>query len=200
MRWAQNTDWVEVREGLEDRIVNLWGRTFGDPAEQAQRAGEALQPLARKARASVEHTGSEIAAAAKGAFDQAREQGEWLEASAEDKALEARLKAKRDASKAWGATQNKATDARNSISSVLEQTKDTAVELASKVKGAIVTTEPKVEDMALGRAPTELNPVADALRQRFEKVPAKDTRTVEEVLNQRYLPLDKKDDTVLRGL
>ena len=41
--------------------------------------------------------------------------------------------------------------------------------------------------------------VQRALRQRYEKAPAK-MKTVSEVLKERYLPMDQRDNTVLRGL
>lgn len=41
--------------------------------------------------------------------------------------------------------------------------------------------------------------VERALRQRYERAPAR-TRTVSEVLRERYLPMDQRDNTVLRGV
>lgn len=47
---------------------------------------------------------------------------------------------------------------------------------------------------------TVLSPVERALQERFEKPEAKVNKTVEDVLKERYMPMDKRDNTVLRGL
>lgn len=47
---------------------------------------------------------------------------------------------------------------------------------------------------------TVLTPVERALQERFEKPEAKVNKTVEEALKERYTPMDKRDNTVLRGL
>lgn len=45
-----------------------------------------------------------------------------------------------------------------------------------------------------------LTPVERALQQRFVKPDAAPKQTVEEVLEQRYTPMDKRDNTQLRGV
>lgn len=63
-------------------------------------------------------------------------------------------------------------------------------------KGRDVVGE--VESVAEDAAAKPESNVQKALRQRYEK-PAQ-TKTVTEVLRERYLPMDQRDNTVLRGL
>jgi altered-inheritance-of-mitochondria protein 5 len=45
-----------------------------------------------------------------------------------------------------------------------------------------------------------LTPVQKALRQRYQRPEAKHNKTVEQALQERYTPMDKRDNTVLRGI
>lgn len=63
-------------------------------------------------------------------------------------------------------------------------------------KGRDVVGE--VESVAGDAAVRPESNVEKALRQRYEK-PAQ-TKTVAEVLRERYLPMDQRDNTVLRGI
>ncbi|KAM5352371.1 hypothetical protein ACJ41O_005094 [Fusarium nematophilum] len=144
-RWVQHTDWVQVREGLEDSVSRLWARTFGSPSENTGQASPAVkQEAARLGEAS-----GKVAAAAKGAFEKAKAEGKEF------------------------------------IHAALDHSKDKeSVDIAQ-------------ED---GTLPIP-SPVEKALQQRFQKPEAEEgNRTVEEALKERYTPMDKRDNTVLRGL
>ncbi|KAH7148735.1 hypothetical protein EDB81DRAFT_883139 [Dactylonectria macrodidyma] len=135
VRWVQHTDWVMVREGLEDQVSRLWG---GEPHEAAGQAEKKLAPL-------VKEGGAQVAAAAKGAFEIAKAKGQEV------------------------------------IAATIENGKDILI----KAEGGAVPT---------------LSPVQAALNQRFEKSEAPLNQSVEETLKQRYTPMDKRDNAVLRGL
>ncbi|KJZ79645.1 hypothetical protein HIM_01114 [Hirsutella minnesotensis 3608] len=201
VRWMQNMDWAEVREGLEDRVAVLWAKAFGEAAHGTEKATERLQPAARTVKSTADEANSSIASAARGAFSRAKEAGERFESSAEDKALEARLTGKRAVTKAEDEAKDKVAAAQGVIASALEKGKDTAQALAGKVKMAVGMAEDEAA-AATGSTTglTTLNPVQKALQQRYEKADARAKRGVAEVLQERYTPMDQRDNTVLRGL
>ncbi|KND89613.1 hypothetical protein TOPH_05734 [Tolypocladium ophioglossoides CBS 100239] len=197
VRWVQHTDWDEVREGLEARVAYLWAKAVGGSVKEAGKAGAKLEPLARKAKTTAEETGSSVAAAAKGAFDRAKDRGEQFESTIESKALEARLAGRRGAVRVESEAKEKAAETQGVIASALEKGRGKAQEMVDKVKSAVGIAEDKATAAADGKAPS---PVEKALQQRYEKPEAKVNRTVAEVLKERYTPMDERDNTVLRGL
>ncbi|POR33634.1 MICOS complex subunit MIC12 [Tolypocladium paradoxum] len=197
VRWVQHTDWDEVREGLEARVAWLWAKATGGSVGEPERGGGKLEPLAREANSTVEETGSSVAASAKGAFDRAKERRERFESTIEDKALEARLAGRRGAARVESEAKEKAAETQGAIASALEKGRGKAQEMAGKVKSAVGMAEDEAAAAASGKA---LSPVEKALQQRYEKPEAKVNRTVAEVLKERYTPMDKRDNTVLRGL
>ncbi|KAL3960824.1 hypothetical protein ACCO45_005941 [Purpureocillium lilacinum] len=200
VRWVQNTDWVDVREDLEARVAGLWARAFGGAVDGAEKAGEKLEPAARQAEAAAREAGSSIASAGKAAFDKAKERGARYESTMEDKALEARLTGRRQIEKAEAEAKKKASEAQGVIASALEKGRDKAHEVVDKVKTAVGLAEEKAAAAAATVDGKAQSPVAKALQQRYEKPEAKINRTVAEVLQERYTPIDKRDNTVLRGL
>ncbi|PNY23842.1 MICOS complex subunit MIC12 [Tolypocladium capitatum] len=200
VRWVQHTDWDEVREGLEARASYLWAKAVGGSVEEAGEAGKAggkLEPLARKPKTAAGEGRSSVAAAAKGAFDRAKDSGERFESTIEDKALEARLAGRRGAARVESEVREKATEAQGVIASALDKGRGKAQEMVGKAKSAVGIAEDKAAAAAKGKA---LSPVGKALQQRYEKAEAEVSRTVAEVLKERYTPMDKRDNTVLRGL
>jgi altered-inheritance-of-mitochondria protein 5 len=65
VRWVQRTDWVQVREGLEDSASRLLGYTVNGSSEVAE----------KKVEPALTEGVVKVAAAATGAFEQAREKG-----------------------------------------------------------------------------------------------------------------------------
>jgi len=199
-RWVQNTDWDEARETIERSASRLWGRAFGEtPAEEAERVKSGIGARAEKARGKAEDAGYGVADAARAAYSDAKLRTQSVEEAAENKFLEARLWADKEAHKA----EDKASEAKGALASAWEGGKDKARDLAEKAKAAIGAAEEKIDAGLHGprkATPTTLDPVAKALSQRYEKPEAKVNRTVAEVLNERYTPIDKRDNTVLRGI
>ncbi|EEU45468.1 uncharacterized protein NECHADRAFT_100537 [Fusarium vanettenii 77-13-4] len=147
VRWVQHTDWVEVREGLEDTASRLWSRTFGNPSEGAE---STIKPIVKEEAAKLGEASGKVAAAAKIAFQKAK------------------------------------ADAKEFAHAALDHSKDKeSVDIAQEDGGAAVPV---------------LSPVERALQQRFVKPEAEKKQTVEDVLKARYTPMDKRDNTQLRGV
>lgn len=179
VRWAQSTDWREVREEVEQGASRLWARAFGEtPAEEAHRARE-----------KVEDASGGVADAARAAYNKAKSRTISVEEAAENKILEARLWSNKEASKAEG-----------SLAAAWESGKDKARGLAEKAKAAVGAAEDKIEGKVQDKGQPAVSPVAKVLSQRYEKPEAKVNKTVAEVLQERYTPMDKRDNTVLRGI
>ncbi|PHH80834.1 hypothetical protein CDD82_1492 [Ophiocordyceps australis] len=196
VRWMQSTDWQEVRLGLEDHIAALWISVFGESADAAQRAGDKLQPLAAETRASAQKAKGTIASAAKGAFDGAKEAGGRLESTVEDKALEAKRAGKDALERADAETRGKVAEAQSILGSAFARGRDMirrAVGMADGEQAAAKSPGSAADTSAK-------NAVEKALRQRFEKRDARLERTAADVLKERYMPMDQRDNTVLRGV
>jgi altered-inheritance-of-mitochondria protein 5 len=81
-------------------------------------------------------------------------------------------------------------------------------ELGGMVESGLAKARDAVEDvgsLVVGGAGAGVGEVEDgvkkALRQRYERAAAgTGTKTVSEVLQERYIPMDKRDNTVLRGI
>jgi altered-inheritance-of-mitochondria protein 5 len=149
VRWVQHTDWVQVREGLEDTASRLWARAFGArPSEAVGEAEQQAKPIIKQGAAKLGDASGKVAAAAKGAFQKAK------------------------------------AESKDFASVVLDHSKDKEnVDIAQ-------------EDGTL----SALTPVERALQQRFSKPEDKVNKTVEEALNDRYKPMDARDNTQLRGV
>ncbi|KAG6039689.1 hypothetical protein E4U41_002260 [Claviceps citrina] len=198
VRWVQHTDWEDVREGLEDRIASLWDMAFGESIQDsAAKVKSELQTGVSKAEAGAASAAGTIKAQAKSAFETAKAEEEDFAAKVKDNALQARLAAWRAAQEAEKEAHRSAVEAEAVVKSRLENGKEKAAEALEKVKSAVGLagegTAPGQVDLAA------LNPVQKALDQRFQR-PGGDTRSVAEVLKQRYTTLDRRDNTLLRGL
>ncbi|KAG6027914.1 hypothetical protein E4U19_000852 [Claviceps sp. Clav32 group G5] len=202
VRWVQHADWEDVREGLEDRIASLWDAAFGESIQETATKGKTelqkeLQKGINMAQAGAVSAADTIKAQAKSVFEKAKAEEEDFAAKVKDNALQARLAAWRAAQKAEKDVHSVAVDAQEAVKSALEKGKEMATEAAGKVGSAVGLTG---EGTALGHVSVAaLNPVQKALDQRFER-PSSDMRSVAEVLKQRYTAMDRRDNTVLRGL
>ncbi|KAF4977051.1 hypothetical protein FZEAL_6368 [Fusarium zealandicum] len=148
VRWVQHTDWVQVREDLEDSASRMWTRMFGTPSENLEQAERKVKPIVKEEAARLGETSGKVAAAAKSAYQKA------------------------------------VAESKEFAHAALYHSKDKEnVDIAQ-------------EDGAL----PVLTPVERALQQRYEKPETKVNQTVEEVLKERYAPMEKKNNTDLRGL
>lgn len=204
VKWVQRTDWGEVREGLEDRIGSLWDKAFGESIEQSsEKAKDEVKSKAREARVATEDAAGSIASRTRGAFNKTKESSEDFGAKVEEKALQAKLEAWREAKIAENEARHKAAEAQSTISSALEKGKDKAAGVVSKVKAAVGLSGAGAGTAAPAVFVKDVNgddAVEKALMQRFEKPSSADKRTVAEVLQERYVPMNKRDHSNLRGL
>jgi altered-inheritance-of-mitochondria protein 5 len=171
---------------MEARAAYLWAKATGRSVEEVERARRSLEPVKR----TQAKAGGEIAAATRGAFNQAKETAEAIEMTAENRALDARLRSKK-------ALEETAADAREIASVAVEKGRETAKVVADKAKSFVGLAGEQIEEMAGDSI--KLSPVQKALSQRYQK-PSPDTRTTAEILQERYVPMDKRDNTILRGL
>ncbi|KAG7113099.1 hypothetical protein HYQ45_016983 [Verticillium longisporum] len=207
VHYLQRTDWDDVRAGLEDAASRAWRSAFGDPEPQIdeakRRAAAGGRELARE--------GKEIAREAKGAWERAREKtaaaGEARAEEARVAAEQARVAAERRAAELKALADRKAVESKDKAEDVLEAGKREAGRLVDKVKEVVGIVDDKAEDAAKAIKTDAVNlvetgtstPVERALRERYEKK-APVTKSVADVLAERYLPTDAKDYSHLRGL
>ncbi|KAI1389476.1 uncharacterized protein F4822DRAFT_427824 [Hypoxylon trugodes] len=84
VKWAQNKDWEEVREDAEFALARLWAKASG---------GEVPEKVERDTKDIVARTKSDVgsvAAAAKGAYADAKAKGSEVAAKTEEKAEQTR--------------------------------------------------------------------------------------------------------------
>lgn len=194
VRWAQTTDWEEVRENIERGASRVWTRLTGEtPTEELQKAE-------RQAQDKAEAAAGGVADAARAAYSKAKTQTRSVEEAAENKALQARLNFKKEAHKAEDVAEQKASEAKSAFAGAWESGKDKARELASKAKAAASAADSMLEPPADGKITPPLDPVQRALHQRYERPEAKVNKTVAEALSERYIPMSQRDNTVLRGI
>lgn len=162
VRWAQSTDWDEVRETAEETAARLLGI--------ARESTPSSATISHKAH-EAQHTLAETTEAAKTRLFRAGN-------NAVDKAVEVQDRAK------------------GAIASATEKGRH----MVGKAKAAVHLAEEKIES-AIDAKLLHVNEIEKALNERFEK-PKVDpmSKSVEEVLAERYTPIDKRDNTRLRGI
>ena len=172
-----------------------------------------VQQQSRTLDAAIDHppaprrpTRAELAAAARANFtDRAKDRWNaevegavrWLQNADWNRARERaedRVGVLVGASGADEAVQRAKSAAQAKSSVVKEEIGDIVERGIAKVSGVVGEAETVVDDTAKPESDVE-----KALKQRYQKVPPT-TKTVSEVLKERYLPMDQRDNTVLRGI
>ncbi|KAK8005427.1 hypothetical protein PG990_011464 [Apiospora arundinis] len=184
VRWAQHKDWTAVREEAEGVVGNMWSRAFSEAGQAADEGKKTLAPKARDAR------------------EEARREAAWARDAASEKAGSVAEKAKSAyaEAKARGANavtkgEEKAEEAKGSIFSAIGSGLQKGKEAIGLAKAKAAEAGQQLENKVDG----QLSPVEQALRQRYEG-PSWTDKSVEEVLADRYTPVDKRDQTLLRGV
>lgn len=194
VRWVQNTDWDDVREGIEQRASRLWPGSLGEtPSESLGAAKDAVSQQAQAQAGSIKD-------AARGAWGSAKATGRSVEEAAQSKALEARLRIKKEVSKVGEEVKEKTEEAKGGFFSFLSRGKEKAGELVTAAKSAIGAAEGAANAIDGQTITTGMTSVQKALHQRYAKSQSQDTRTIAEVLSERYVRVDARDNTQLRGL
>lgn len=161
--------------------------------ERLDQAAGKTQGIASATKASAAKAAADVKA---GADRAAKSTRDAIERGAE-KSQEVAEKTRTEAQSTDAGTVDAARGAlRNVISKGLEKGK----EVIDKAQAAIGLTAEKDESASpsIGSR-LGISDVEKALRERYEK-PAGLNRTAEEVLEERYKPIDERDNTVLRGV
>ncbi|KAF4837302.1 hypothetical protein CGCTS75_v001589 [Colletotrichum tropicale] len=192
VRWAQRTDWAEVRETLEGNVARLWGGAIDKTAEAGDRAAplakEVVEGAKQKGAILADEQGESLRKEAKSAWERAREKTLAADEAARAKAAELRK-----------AADAKAAEVKAVVGEVVEKGRKEAGAAVVKVQQAAGIVEDKVSIKEDGKVLPAGSPVQQALHQRYEK-PSGLTKTVKEVLAERYQRVDERDNTQLRGL
>ncbi|KAK4219309.1 hypothetical protein QBC37DRAFT_410760 [Rhypophila decipiens] len=178
VRWAQSTDWDSVRENAEDATARLLGI-----------ARESAVQTSSDAAGAIRKTSSEAAVAARNATNSA------IVSAAETKEdlKTTLLRAKDIAAETAVGTKE---ESKGLIASAIEKGRH----MVGKTKAAVHLAEEKIEARVDAKL-LHVSEIEKALNERFEK-PKVDpmSRSVEEVLAERYTPIDQRDNTRLRGI
>ena len=228
VRWAQQTDWNGVREGMEGAVARLLGgglqksregieqaeKQAGPKVQEAiERSKESAKTGAGKAIAHAEEGARRVAQSAKAAADGAAASTKEKLNQAGVKTAEYRDAAKVKKERTVADVKSGAHDAANAIRSsggtvdaargtlrdVVSKGIEKGKEVIGKAQAAVGLAADKVESTARSASLSQSSPVEKALHERYEK-PAGLNKTVEQALEERYKPIDSRDNTVLRGV
>lgn len=128
---------------------------------------------------------------------QAQRSAERMKAAVADKAASGAVAAQQAVTRTKDVAQAKAVEASEAATSIWERGFRKSKEVAAKAKAVVGLAEEKAQQKVV-----ELeSDVEMVMRQRYERRP-EDTssKTVEEVLAERYKPIEQRDNTKLRGL
>ncbi len=179
VQWVQGKDWVRVREGLEERVARLFGVELSrEPVRAPEEAGWGYRPP--PATPETEAAAVAAAAAAHRVSDALHRAGDRTVVVA---------KAMRDEAREVVA------DAREVVAKGVERAHD----LVEKGKAVVHLAEERIEAKAEAKL-TGASDVERALAERFDgaRREALMNRSVEQVLAERYIPMDRRDNSELR--
>jgi altered-inheritance-of-mitochondria protein 5 len=188
VRWAQETDWHEVRVGAETAVGRLWAKAFGNAIEEAEKGEKKAGVLAGQAKEEVKREATSALAKTKSV---ASEKAGGVAAAAKSAYADAKVRGTEAVEK----SEQKAEAAKGSIFSAVGRGIEKGKEALGIVKDKAIGAEQKLE----GKIDAKLSPVERTLQQRYEK-PSGVNQTVEQALAERYTPIDKRDNAVLRGV
>ena len=177
VRWVQNTDWADVREATEDTAARLLGLPTSTSAPgEGRTAGQVADAVRREvvedARQTAQYT--------KRTFEHTKESVRQAAASAATQVRE------------------DVGIARSAVAGAVERGIQKGREAVGRAKAAVHMAEERLETRMDAKL-LHLSEVERALSQRYEKSDVM-SKSVEEILRERYIPIDKRDNTKLRGL
>ncbi|KAK4131334.1 hypothetical protein BT67DRAFT_486244 [Trichocladium antarcticum] len=214
-RWAQTRDWAAARERGEHGLARLLGvelsrervvvedevhverRPVVAPPPPAQEEVVGLAEVVEGVRGRAAEAGRAVrdrtVLAVEGAREAAREaaaRGEAQRKGVVEKGVEG-------AKEAGEVVSRGVEEAKGAVARGMEKAHD----LAGKAKAALHLAEEKVESR-LDAKLLHLSDVERALQERYDSALREERlkRSAEEVLRERYLPLDKRDTSRLRWL
>lgn len=172
VRWAQTTDWTRMRESAEGSVARLlWG----------------AEPEAERRVESAERT---VKGEAEAAGRTVREAVEGVSRGARSAIEETRTRS----AGAADAVHVKAEEAKAAVVRGVEKGK----EMAGKAKAKIGLAEERLETKADAKL-FGVSEVERTLNERYEKSDVM-SKSVAEVLSERYKTIDQRDNTKLRGV
>ncbi|CAG8953978.1 hypothetical protein HYFRA_00009077 [Hymenoscyphus fraxineus] len=182
VRWVQRTDWVDVRERAEDTVARVLGVGLERGREGVERGEGRIVEAVKE--------GSERA------FKEAKRELEFAGEKAAELKSSVVAKSGRAKADAQSGTKDAVESVRRSGGTV-----DAAREALRGAVGAGIEKGKEVLGLsqAVGVVKDEKEAVERALRERYEKGDVLN-KSVEEVLEERYRPIDNRDNTVLRGV
>ncbi|KAL2148707.1 hypothetical protein VTH82DRAFT_1854 [Thermothelomyces myriococcoides] len=211
VHWAQNKDWNRVREQAEDKVAALLGLELSREPVTVEEVVAVTPPGARRLYYSSDKPDKPLLQQYQ---HQRQQQVEYEDAvrRARDSLHHARDTTVAAAQAMRNEAREIVSDARDAVAAGVQEAKgavergvergvEKAHELVEKTKAAVHLAEEKADS----RAYAKLAPVSDiekALAERYDSARREERmkRSVEEVLRERYQPLDKRDNSQLRGL
>ncbi|KAK4122333.1 hypothetical protein N657DRAFT_691608 [Parathielavia appendiculata] len=186
VRWAQNKDWARVREDAEDGVASLFGVELSkEPVSVRETEVVYPPPRAATAPGSAEHGHGRMS----DALYQARDTTVAVAQAMRDEAKEVVSEAREVVSEAVG-------EASGAISRGMERAHD----LVEKSKAMVHLAEEKAE-AKMDAKMLHVSDIEKVLAERYDSARRKErmNRSVEEVLRERYIPMDSRDNSQLRG-
>lgn len=192
VRWIQRTDWEEVRYGIEGavgRVLGLGLEKGREGIETGERvAGEKLRDFREEAREETRRAATGIVAGAERAVAGTKNA---IDVSGQ------KLKNAKDAVPSYPEVERKAAGtvdaARGSVRDAVSKGIETSKDLAQKAGAVLGIGEVAPSGKYSG------SDIERALRERFEG-PTQLDKSVQQALEDRYTPIDQRDNTHLRGI
>jgi altered-inheritance-of-mitochondria protein 5 len=224
VRWAQRTDWNEVREGVEGAAARLLGTGLNKSREEIEEAEKKASPKVQDAidisKAAARNGADQVAAGIERAASAAASGAERAVASTKEQLRKAGTKSAEYEKASQAKTARVVADAKFSVQDAADKvqysggTVDAArgavrdvvnkgiekgKEAIDIAQAAVGLATDKLEPKAQSAILSDSSAVEKALHERYEK-PDGLNKSIEEALEERYKPIDARDNTVLRGV
>lgn len=198
IRWVQRTDWDEVRQGAEGVLSRLWGsglQKSREGIEEAEKqAGPKVQEAVDRSKATAGSIGAQAKAQASHLGTRVAEAGHSISTEARRTATDIKSGAQETVKHSGGTIDAARGALRDAVGKGVEMGK----EAIGKAQAAVGLAEEKLESRAQSSALSHSSAVEKALHERYEQPKA--LPSLEEALEERYKPIDQRDNTVLRGV
>jgi altered-inheritance-of-mitochondria protein 5 len=194
VHWAQSKDWGAVREEAEEGVARLLGVELSrEPVPVRETA-----PLAPPTPRAPESSPAELEARRQDAAAAAHRVGEALQ-QARDKAVVVAQAMRDEAKQIVSEAREAAARGVERAEEAASRGREKAHELAERTKAAVYLAEEKAETKMDAKL-LRVSDVEKALAERYDSARREERmkRSVEEVLRERYIPIDKRDNSQLR--
>ncbi|KAK3684873.1 hypothetical protein B0T22DRAFT_201193 [Podospora appendiculata] len=210
VRWAQTRDWAEARENAEDAAARLLGlaresHALEDGRKRVVDAAGTVREEARRGVVEVRRAAGVVGEETRHRFEDAQNAAGTVRAETRH-AFE---DAKRTAGEVREETKHMLEDARKTAgetkTAVVHAIED-GIEKGRKMVGRAKAHALLIEESAEARVDARLMHVSDiekALSERYDSERRRNeimSKSVEQVLKERYTPIDQRDNSRLRGI